>query len=68
MLDNDNDKKVAFSEFIAPILESVPPRVAIAFVSDIRFKFEVFNQLRQAYKTCRIISDEVTVDLMKGKL
>lgn len=68
MIDVDSDQLVSFSEFIAPILESIPPRVSIAFVSDVRFKMEALNALRTAFKTCLEISDQVTVDLVKGKL
>ena len=43
MLDYNGDNLVSFNEFLAPILETIPPRVAIAFVSDMRFKIEVLN-------------------------
>jgi hypothetical protein len=68
MLDNDGDKKISYSEFLAPILESIPPRVSQAFVSDVRFKIEVFTNIRAAFKTCQQISDVVTLDLVAGKL
>ena len=68
MLDCDGDEKISYSEFLAPILESIPPRVSIAFVSDVRFKIEVLNNIRLAFKTCQEISDVVTVDLIAGKL
>lgn len=51
LLDIDGDNHISFSEFIAPILEQIPPRVAICFVSDIRFKMEVLTNLRQAFRT-----------------
>jgi hypothetical protein len=68
MLDIDGDNHISFSEFIAPILETIPPRVAICFVSDIRFKMEIFTNLRHAYRTVSQISEVVTVDLIRGKL
>ena len=68
MLDIDGDNHISFSEFIAPILETIPPRVAICFVSDIRFKMEVFTNLRHAYRTVSQISEVVTIDLIRGKL
>ena len=68
MLDIDGDKLISFNEFLSPILESIPPRVAIAFVSDIRFKFDVFNNIRSAFLACCQCSDVVTVDLVEGKI
>lgn len=68
LLDVDGDNNISFNEFIAPILEQIPPRVAICFVSDIRFKMEVYTNLRHAYRTVAQISDVVTLDLVKGKL
>lgn len=68
LLDVDGDNNISFNEFIAPILEKIPPRVAICFVSDIRFKMEVYTNIRQAYRTVQEISEVVTLDLVKGKL
>ena len=68
MLDIDGDNHISFSEFIAPLLESIPPRVAIAFVSDVRFKMECYTNLRHAYRMVSSISSVVTKQLIKGKL
>lgn len=68
MLDIDGDNHISFNEFIAPILEQIPPNVAIGFVSDIRFKMEVYTNLRHAFRTVAQISEVVTLDLVKGKL
>ena len=68
MLDIDGDNHISFSEFIAPLLESIPPRVAIAFVSDVRFKMECYTNLRHAYRMASSISSVVTKQLIKGKL
>jgi len=38
------------------------------FISDIRFKMEVYTNLRYAYQTVAKISDLVTIDLIRGKL
>ena len=68
MLDYNGDNLVSFNEFLAPILETIPPRVAIAFVSDMRFKIEVLNQIREAFRICNEVSECVTLDLVQGKL
>lgn len=68
MLDIDGDNHISFYEFIAPILESIPPRVAIAFVSDVRFKMECYTNVRHAYRTVSQISTVVTKSLIRGKL
>ena len=68
MLDINGDNLVSFSEFLSPILENIPPRVAIAFVSDMRFKIEVLNQIREAFRICNEVSEVVTLELVKGKL
>ena len=68
MIDVDGDNLISFNEFLAPILESIPPRVSIAFVSDVRFKMECLNSLRVAFRTCFEISEIVTKELVKGKL
>lgn len=68
LLDIDGDNYLSFAEFLAPMMDQIPPRVAIVFVSDIRFKLEVFHNLRSAFKTVSKISELVTKDLIKGKL
>lgn len=68
LLDIDGDNHISFAEFLAPLMEQIPPRVAIVFISDIRFKMEVYTNLRYAYQTVAKISDLVTLDLIRGKL
>ena len=59
---------VSFSDFLAPLLIIIPPQVAIVFISDMRFKIDMCNNLRRAYETVFRISEVVTTDLIKGKV
>jgi hypothetical protein len=51
LLDIDGDNMISFAEFLAPMMEQIPPRVAITFISDIRFKMECYTNLRHAFRT-----------------
>jgi len=37
---------VSFYDFIAPLLAIIPPQVAIVFISDMRFKMDMYNNLK----------------------
>ncbi len=53
---------------MAPLLTIIPPTVAIVFISDMRFKMDMCNNLRRAFETVSKISEMVTKDLVKGKV
>jgi hypothetical protein len=49
-------------------MNQIPPNVAIVFVSDIRFKMDIYKSLRNHYKIISKITKAVTVDMIKGKI
>lgn len=67
-LDTDGDNLISFSEFLSPLLEKIPPKVAIVFISDVRFKIEILQNIREAIRFCAKISSLLTFDLVKSKL
>ena len=68
LLDIDGDNHISFSEFLAPLMNQIPPNVAVVFVSDIRFKMDIYKSLRNHYKIVSKITKAVTVDMIKGKI
>lgn len=49
-------------------MNQIPPNVAVVFVSDIRFKMDIYKSLRNHYKIVSKITKAVTVDMIKGKI
>ena len=67
-IDKDEDGLVSFQDFLGPLLCTIPPQVAMVFVTDMRWKMETYNRIRLAYAHCATVSKAVTPDLVQGKL
>jgi len=68
LCDKDQDKLVNFTDFIGPILATIPPEVAMCFVSDFRFKIDCYSKIREARHYCSKITAFVTPDLVRGRI
>lgn len=67
-IDKDEDGLVSFHDFLGPLLATIPPHVAMVFVTDMRQKMDSYQRIRTAFAHCGRLSPLVTPDLVKARL